>query len=162
MFKISLDRQLPNGLIPLYVLHNIKNKQPQELIITLLDTANTDIKLLKNTIIGSIARVDNAECIETQLEQQVKPLLSVFLDQSGFQTHAHDNNKSVIQLLDANVPPVIQHKLNTMLNNEFTCIIFRSPTDFRRTNLVEMDLPTTGPPKAKKTIYHIAKIQTLH
>ena len=63
-FKISLDRQLPNGLIPLDVLHNIKNKQPQELIIPLLNTANTDIKLLKNTILGSIARVDNVECIE--------------------------------------------------------------------------------------------------
>ena len=54
LFEISLDRQLPNGLIPLDVLHNIKNKQPQELIIPLLTTANTDIKLLKNPILGSI------------------------------------------------------------------------------------------------------------
>ena len=105
LFEISLDRQLPNGLIPLDVLHNIKNKQLQELIIPLLNTANTDIKLLKNTILGSIARVDNVECIdnvssdtmqsisgkaqdETQLEQQVKPLLPVFPDKSSFQTHA--------------------------------------------------------------------------
>ena len=35
-----------------------------------------------------------------------------------------------------------------MLNNEFTCIISKSPADFGRTNLVEMDLPTTGPPFA--------------
>ena len=109
LFEISLDRQLPNGLIPLDVLHNIKNKYTQELIIPLLNTANTDIKLLKNTILGSIARVDNVECIEnfssnktqsisgkahdeTQLKQQVKPLLLVFPDQSSFQTHAHDNS----------------------------------------------------------------------
>ena len=167
LFEISLDRQLPYGLIPLDVLHNIKNKQPQELIIPLLNTANTDIKLLKNTVLGSTARVDNVECIanvssdttqsiidkahdKTQLEQQVKPLLPVFPDQSSFQTHAHDNSKSLIQLQNANVLPVIQHKLNTMLNNEFTCIISKSPTDFGRTNLVEMDLPTTGPPMATK------------
>ena len=165
LFKISLDRQLLNGLIPLDVLINIKNKQPQELIIPLLNTANTNIKLLKNTVLGSIARVDNVECIEnvssnttqsisgkahdeTQLEQQVKPLFLVFPDQSGFQTHAHDNSKSPIQLQDANVLPVIQHKLNTMLNNKFTCIISKSPTDFGRTNLAEMDLPPTGPPMA--------------
>ena len=37
LFKISLDRQLPNGLIPLDVLHNFKNKQPQELIIPILN-----------------------------------------------------------------------------------------------------------------------------
>ena len=64
LFEISLDKQLPNGLIPLDVLHNIKNKQPQELIILLLNRANTDIKLLKNTILGSISRVNNVECIE--------------------------------------------------------------------------------------------------
>ena len=127
LFKISLDRQLPNGLIPLEVLHNIKNKQPQEMIIPLLNTANTDIKLLKNTILGSITREDNVECIEkissdttqsisdkargkTQLEQQVKPLLPVFPDHSTFQAHAHDSSKLPIQLQDANVLPVIQYK----------------------------------------------------
>ena len=95
MFEISLDRQLPNGIIPLDVLHNIKNMQPQELIIPLLNTAYTDIKLFKNTVLGSITRVDNVECIKnvssntmqsindkahdkTQLEQQVKPLLQCF------------------------------------------------------------------------------------
>ena len=40
LFKISLDRQLPNGFIPLDVLHSIKNKQPQELTIPLLNTVN--------------------------------------------------------------------------------------------------------------------------
>ena len=31
LFEVNLDRQLPNGLIPLDVLHNIKSKQPQEM-----------------------------------------------------------------------------------------------------------------------------------
>ena len=109
-----------------------------------------DIKLFKSTILGSITRVNHVEYIEnvcsntmqsisdkahdeTQLNQQVKPLLLVFPDQSSFQTHAYDNSKSVIQLQDANLPPVIQHKLNTTLNNEFTCIISKSSTDFRGT-----------------------------
>ena len=37
-----------------------------------------------------------------------------------------------------------------MLNNEFTSIISKSSTDFGRTNLVEMDLPTTGLPVTSK------------
>ena len=37
-----------------------------------------------------------------------------------------------------------------MLKNEFTCIISKSSTDFGQTNLVEMDLPTTGTPIATK------------
>ena len=60
LFEISL----PKNLIPLDVLHNIKNKQPQELIIPILNAAFKDIKLLKKTVLGSITRVDNAECIE--------------------------------------------------------------------------------------------------
>ena len=87
---------------------------------------------------------------KVQPQQQVKPLLPVFPYQSSFQTHAHDNSKMPIQLQDANVLPEIQHKLNTMLNNKFTCIISKSPTDFGRANLLEMDLPTTGPPIARK------------
>ena len=50
IFGISLGRQLTTGIIPLDVLHNLNNKQPQELIMPLLNVANTDIKLLKNTI----------------------------------------------------------------------------------------------------------------
>ena len=39
-FEINLDRLLPKGLIPLDVLHNIKHKQPQEMLIPLLNVTN--------------------------------------------------------------------------------------------------------------------------
>ena len=81
---------------------------------------------------------------------EAKPLLPVFPDSSSFETHAHNSNKSPIQLQDANVPLEIQCKLNTMLTSKFTGIISKSFTDFGRTNLIEMDLPTTGPPVSTK------------
>ena len=56
-------------------------------------------------------------------------------------THAHDSNKSPIQLQDANIPIEIQHKLNAMLTTKFAEIISKSSTDFGQTNLIEMDLP---------------------
>ena len=37
-----------------------------------------------------------------------------------------------------------------MLTSKFTGMISRSPVDFGRTNLIEMDLPTTGPPVSTK------------
>ena len=64
--------------------------------------------------------------------------------------HAHNSNMSPILLQDANVPLEIQCKLNTMLTRKFTGIISKSPADFGRTNLIEMDLPTTGPPVSTK------------
>ena len=64
MLEINLDRQLPKGLIPLDVLHNIQHKQPQEMLILLLNVMNLVIKLLKNTILGSITKVDNAKSVQ--------------------------------------------------------------------------------------------------
>ena len=37
-----------------------------------------------------------------------------------------------------------------MLTSKFRGIISKSPTDFGRTNSIEMDLPTTGPPVSTK------------
>ena len=47
LFEITLARQLPKGLIPLDVLHNIQNKQPQEMLVSLLNTVNSVVKLPK-------------------------------------------------------------------------------------------------------------------
>ena len=162
LLKITLDRQLPKGLIPLDVLHNIQHKQPQDMLILLLNIMNLIVKLLKNSILGSITRVDNAEDVhnihsllhhndkEHDKPQPSKPLLPVFPISSCFTTHAYNSNKSPIQLQDADIPLDIQWKLHTMLISKFTGIISKSPTDFGRTNLIEMDLPTTGPPVSTK------------
>ena len=138
LFEITLDRQLPKRLIPLDVLHNIHNKQPQEMLVPLLNTVNSVVKLQKNTVLDSLTKADDAEYVENmsspqsandkahdeaQPQQETKPLLPVCLDSLSFQMHAHNSNQSPIQLQDANVPLEIQHKLNTMLNSKFTGII---------------------------------------
>ena len=48
------------------------------------------------------------------------------------------------------MPLDIQQKLNNMLTSKFVDITSKSPTDFGRTNLIEMDLPTSGPPVSIK------------
>ena len=123
---------------------------------------NSVVRLPKNTILGSITKVDNAEYVQNiyslqhhsdkahDKSQPSKPLLPVFINHSSFQTHAHNSNKSPMKLQDANVPLEIQCKLHTMLTSKLTGIISKSPTDFGRNNLVEMDLTTTGPPVSTK------------
>ena len=142
IFEISLDRQLPTGMLSLGVLHNINNKQPQEINISLLNVANSDIKLPRNTVLGSLTRVSNVgsvqnvtymktqstsdkACNETLQQLQVQSLLPVFQEKSSFQTQSHDNNKPPIKLQDTNVPLLIQNQLNAMLNNKFYVLFLR-------------------------------------
>ena len=159
VFEINFDRQLPKGLITLDVLHNIELKQPQEMLIPLLNIMNSVVKLPKLRLHHKVNNVENAQHRYSPEHLHVKanvktqpsdPLLPVFPNHSNFTTHAHNSNKSPIQLQDANIPLDIQQKLNNMLTSKFADIISKSPTDFGRTNPIEMDLPTTGPPVSTK------------
>ena len=93
----------------------------------------SDVKYIENISCKKMQSTSENTHDETLQQPQAQSLLPVFPEQSSFQTHVHDNNKSPIKLQDANVPPLIQNKLNVMLNNEFTCIISKSPADFSRT-----------------------------
>ena len=44
LFEITLNRQLPKGLIPLDVLYNVKNKTPEEMLVPLLNMVNSVVK----------------------------------------------------------------------------------------------------------------------
>ena len=167
LYKITLDGKLPAGIIPLNVIHNLNHKQPGELIIPLLNVGHTDVKLPKNTILGSINLVDNVDSIHevswekiqdtkneaisiTAWDPQTQKLLPAFPKHSNFQIHANDNSKPAIMLQDADIPQDIRDKLNHMINTEFACIVSKSSTNFGRTNLVEMDLHATGLSVASK------------
>ena len=169
MFEINLDRKLPACIIPVNVIHNLNHKQPDELVIPLLNVGHIDIKLPKNTILGSSNQMDNLKSVhEVSWEKtqhaknevvsiggwdpqtQTQKLLPAFLEHFNFQIHANDNSKPAIMLQNADSPQNIRDKLNHMINSEFACIVSKSSTDFDRTNLVEMDPPTTGCPVASK------------
>ena len=103
LLEIHLDRQLPKGLIPLDVLCNIEHKQPQEMLIPLLNVMDSVVKLPKNTILGSISKVDKVENVQnvySLIHQHVKAnikaqpsmaLLPAFPECSSFTAHAHNS-----------------------------------------------------------------------
>ena len=71
--------------------------------------AQTDVKLLKNTVLGSLNQIDDVDSIHkvsweklqttknedtstNTWEPQTQKLISVFPEQSSFQIHANDEN----------------------------------------------------------------------
>ena len=86
----------------------------------------------------------------TACDPQTQKLLPAFPEHSNSQIHDKDNSKPATMLQDVDFPQGIRDKLNHMINTQFACIVSQSSTDFGRTNLVEMDFPTTGLPVASK------------
>ena len=64
IYEIEFDRKLPSGIIPLDVTHNLNHKQPGKLLIPLLNVTNKDVKLPKNTILGSINQINDVDSIQ--------------------------------------------------------------------------------------------------
>ena len=64
LYKITLDRKLPCGIILLDVMHNLNHKQSGELLIPLLSIAHTDVKLPKDIILGSINQINDVDFIQ--------------------------------------------------------------------------------------------------
>ena len=92
-----------------------------------------------------IQDVKNDARSNTAWDPQTLKLCHAFPKHSNFQIHANINGKPAVMLQDADIAQAARDKLNHMINTQFARIISQSSTDFGRTNLVEMDLPTTGP-----------------
>ena len=139
----------------------------------MLNISNNEVKIPKNTILGSINSITNVDTIQevswqkihdteekavknTAQDPQVHKLLPIFPENSNFQIHANDSSKPAVMLQDAEIPQAARDELNHVVNNQFACIISSSSANFAQTNLVGMDLPKTGLPVASKpyTIPH--------
>ena len=99
LLEITSDRQLPNGLIHLDIIHNVHHKQPQEMLIPICNTSTDIVKPPKNTVLGSIAEVDASNTVysicssyqhdgkASNEKEYSKPLLPAFCNSSSFITH---------------------------------------------------------------------------
>ena len=129
----------------------------------MLNISEKEVKVPKNTIVGSINPINDMETIRevswkkiqnakneemnnTAWDPQVHKLLPALPKSSNFQIHINDSSKPAVMLQDADIPQAARDKLNHMINNQFACIISNSSADFGRANLVEMHLPTIGLP----------------
>ena len=72
IYKIQFNRKLPSVIIPLSVTHNLNHRQPGKLLIPLLNIANKEVKLPKNTILGSINQIIDVDTIQEVSWRKIK------------------------------------------------------------------------------------------
>ena len=61
-----------------------------------------------------------------------------------------DTKSSLRSIPDADIPEEARVKLQDLLNRKYAHIMSQNATDIGRTNLIELDIPTEGPPIALK------------
>ena len=61
-----------------------------------------------------------------------------------------DTNSFASSIPDADIPEEVRMKLQELLDTKYPQIILQNATDIDRTNLIELDIPTEGPPIASK------------
>ena len=72
------------------------------------------------------------------------------MPQTNLQMEADKPNHPDISMPDADVPEEAKSKLLHLLEVKYNTIISKSATDIGRTTLIELDVPTEGPPITSK------------
>ena len=90
---------------------------------------------------------------QQQTKEQVHDLLPEMLQ--SLQLEADKPKQPEISTPDVEVPKKALLKLQHLLEAKYSSIVTKSATDIGRTNLIELDIPTEGPPIACKFIPYL-------
>ena len=150
--------QLPRGVNSRDAMHHMDHKMPQTLKVPILNTNNTISSLGKNSPIatlvpaGKFEQIQGIERWEVTLELDLlkKPqLLPEIPSTTNLQLEPNTTNVSK-SIPDANIPKIARKRLQQLLDVKYNSIVSKSAADIGRTNLIELDIPTEGPPMASK------------
>ena len=72
------------------------------------------------------------------------------MPQTNLQLEADKPKQPEISTSHAEVPEKALLKMQHLLEAKYSTIVSKSATDIGRTNLIELDIPTEGPPIAHK------------
>ena len=131
---------------------------PQTLKIPILNTNNTISNLGKNSPVATLVpagkskRIQEAKWAEVTQEQDL-PKNPKFLPKIPSATNLQlepNTNDIVKSIPDVVMPEVARRRLQQLLDIKYNNIISKSAADTSRTNLIEQDIPTEGPPVASK------------
>ena len=162
VYKLNHKFPLPSGVIPIDIIHKFDYKIPWELKIPILNTNNNVTNITKSTTLVSLRsaeKVDNIFSLDGDIRQlavkevldqqktqeQVNDLLPE-MPQTNMQLEADKPNHPEISMPNADVPEKALNELQHLLEVKYITIVSKSPTDIGRTNLIELDIPTKGPP----------------
>ena len=170
IYKINHKFPLPSSMISKDIVHKFYNKVPHELKIPILNANNNITNITKNMALVSLrlaVKVDSIFSLDwdtllqtrqlaveevldqQQTEEQVHDLLPE-ITQTNLQFEADKPKQPEINTPNAEVPKKALLKLQHLLEVMYNSIVSKSATDIGRTKLIELDIPTEGPPIACK------------
>ena len=161
---------LLSGIIPLTVDHKIDHKYPKLLKTHLLNTEHNTIHIPRKTTIGNLQPIEiedfevsniswTTDCTADTTNSPME--FPSMLVESSFQPE-HNNTKHSIVLQDAQILMEAKDELSSLLKGDYNSIISKSPTDVGRTNLFQMDNPTSGTTHCMQTIPNSTKVLKVH
>ena len=171
IYKLNHKFPLPSSTIPIDVVHKFDNKVPYKLKIPILNTTNNNnANIARNTVLVSLSPAEKVDSIfslewdtllqtrqlavEEVLDQQKTPEqvhdLLPQIPQTNLQLEADKPKQPEISTPNVEVPKKALIKLQHLIKAKYSTIVSTSATDIGRTNLIELDIPTEGPPIACK------------
>ena len=120
LYELNFDTfQLPEGVIPMDILHRIDQKTPKTLNIHIMNTSNTTCSLTKNSPIATLAPVERCEEVQevswNKLQDSADKLLPKISNKTNLQLEP-DTNNSPRSIPDADIPDKARGKLKELLN----------------------------------------------
>ena len=134
------------------------HKVPKTLKAPILNTNNTISSLGKNSPAAMLVLPGRCEQIQevkwsevTQEPDLLKKLqlLAWIPGTTNLQLEPDTPNVSKC-IPDANILEIARKRLQELLDVKYNSIVSKSAADISRTNLIELDIPTEGPPVASK------------
>ena len=144
--------------MPLDVMHHVDHKMPKALKVPILNTNNTISSLGNNSPVAMLVPAGRCEQIQEVKWTEVtdepdllkKPqLLPEIPSATILQIEPHNPYVSK-SIPEADIPEIAKKRLEELLDIKYNSIVSKSATDTGRTNLIELDIPTKGPPVASK------------
>ena len=154
IYKLNFSTfQLPQGVIPLNVIHRVDHKTPKNLNIPMLSTNNSYCSIPRSSPIATLALAGKCEEIQEVGWNQVQHDTARLLPEipKGTSLQPEPDTKSPLRSIpDADIPEETRVWLQELLDSKYISIVSQTATDIGRTNLIELDIPTEGPPIASK------------
>ena len=146
LYELNFDIfQLPEGVIPLDVLHRINHKTPQSLNVPIFNTYNSFCSITKNSPIATPALTGKFKEVQEVRWSRLQYDTTKFLPKIPTNTNLQlepNTNPLLTSIPDADSPKETRDKLWELLDIH---IMSQMAKYMGRTNLIELDLPTDGP-----------------
>ena len=154
LYELNLDTfQLPQGIIPVDVLHRIDHKTPHSLSAPILNTNNNFCSICNNSSIATLMPAGKCEELPEVSWSRVQCDTAKLLPKIPQNTNLKfepNNNPLLRSIPDADIPKEARNNLQELHDKKYIHIISQKATDIGRTNLIELDIPTEGPLIASK------------